>query len=156
MIGRTAPAVLIVAVIALSGSGCGSSTLSARALRTQARRLCAAAIRRSDRIAMPGSNGGGATFLAHGITIFRSELGALRKLAPPRALVSAYRTSLGDSAQQLDALIATHHDLVHGDDPVVAIKQLEVELTAINSRDRDAWRATGVPACANQQPNATA
>jgi hypothetical protein len=147
---RAATAGLTAAIIAaVSLSGCGSSTLSAKALRTRANLLCTTAVRRSYRIATPHANSGGAAFLAQGITIFGSELDALHKLAPPRNLASAYRTSLSDSAQQLDALIATHHDLVAGDDPVVAIKQLDVELAAVNARDRAAWRAVGVPACTN-------
>jgi hypothetical protein len=138
-----------MAIIALALSGCGSDTLSAPALRSQARLVCTTAVRRSDRIAMPGANPGGATFLAQGIAVFRPELGALRKLAPPRALASAYRAALADAAQQLDALIATDHNLRSGRDPVVAIKALDVELAAINARDAQAWRTVGVPACAN-------
>lgn len=147
---------LLTAIIALSLSGCGGDTLSARALRTQASLVCSAAVQRSDRIVMPGSNSGGAAFLAQGITVFRPELAALRKLVPPRRLAEAYRAALGDSAQQLDALIATNHNLQSGGDPVGAIKQLDVELGAVNARDRQAWRAVGVPACANLQPQTTA
>jgi len=138
-----------IVVIALSLAGCGSSTLTARALRARANRLCAAAVRRSNRLTMPRSDSGGAAFLARGITIFGSELDALRKLVPPQRLAGAYRISLGDSAQQLDALIATEHGLRGGADPVLAIKQLDLELGAIDARDRQAWRALGVPACTN-------
>jgi len=152
MTRRTPTAALAAGLVVLALPGCGSSTLSPRALRRQANLLCTAAVRRSDRIALPGSNLGGARFLQQGITIFGSELRALRKLPPPPALADLYRTALSGSTQQLDALIATHHDLLHGDDPVVAIKQLEVELSAVNSRDREAWRAVGVPACTNLQP----
>ena len=138
-----------VAITAVCLAGCGSGTLSAQTLRTQARRICATAIRRSDRIALPRSTAGGAAFLAQGIAVFRPELEALRKLAPPRTLAADYRAALGDSTQQLDGLVATEHDLRSGDDPVIAIKQLEVELTPIDARDRQAWRVVGAPACAN-------
>lgn len=143
---------LAVAALFVSVSGCGSDTLSARALRTQASLVCVKAIRRSNRIAIPEATSGGATFLAQGITVFRPELAALRKLAPPPGLANAYRAALGDSTQQLDALIATDLNLRRGGDPVVAIKQLDVELAAVNARDAQAWRAVGVPACANVTP----
>jgi hypothetical protein len=149
MTARAVIRCLTVAAVAASVSGCGSDTLSAQALRRQAGLVCSTAIRRSDRIAIPNATSAGATFLAEGITVFRPELAALRKLAPPHGLASAYRAALGDSTQQLDALIATDHNLRTGGDPVVAVKQLDVELAAINARDRQAWRSVGVPACAN-------
>jgi hypothetical protein len=77
---------------------------------------------------------------------------ALRKLAPPHRLAEAYRAALADANQQLDALIATDHNLQSGGDPVVAIKQLDIELAAINLRDHAAWTIVGVPACANLTP----
>lgn len=117
--------------------------------------MCAQAIRRSNRIAIPNTNAGGTTFLARGITVFRPELAALRKLTPPHGLADAYRAALGDSTQQLDALIATELYLRHGGDPVVAIKQLDVELVAVNARDAQAWRAVGVQLCANLAPGHT-
>ena len=150
---RQAVAIFTAAVTALTISGCGgASTLSARELRAQAGARCESAVRRSDRIAMPRSNSGGAAFLEQGIAIFRSELAALRKLVPPRKLAGAYRIALGDSAQQLDALIATERYLHGGGDPVVAIKQLDVELGAIDARDRAAWTAVGVAVCTNLAP----
>jgi hypothetical protein len=152
MITRAVTAALAASLIAFVLSACGSDTLSASALRRQASLLCNAAVRRSDRIAVPSSNAGGAAFLARGIAVFGPELKALRKLAPPRDLQNAYRLALSDSTQQLDALIATEHTLQAGRDPVVAIKQLDVELTAIDARDRASWQALGVPACTNLQP----
>jgi len=82
MIARAAAATVTIVALA----GCGSSTLSARALRTQASRVCITAVRRSDRIALPRSNAGGTAFLARGIAVFGPELEALRKLAPPPSL----------------------------------------------------------------------
>lgn len=149
---RIATAAIAVAITAVALSGCGSGTVSPRALRARAGRVCTASVRRSDRIALPRTNSGGTAFLAQGIKIFQSELDALRKLAPPRDLATAFHIAVSDSRQQLDALIGTEHNLRHGDDPVVAIKQLDVELGAINDRDREAWRAVGVPACTNLSP----
>jgi hypothetical protein len=140
---------LAIAALAAALAGCGRDTLTAPSLRKRATLVCAAAVRRSDRIAVPVSNAGGVGFLAEGITIFRPELAALRKLAPPPRLATPYRAALADSAQQLDALIATDHNLRNGGDPVVAIKQLDVELGPINARDRAAWREVGAPVCSN-------
>jgi hypothetical protein len=145
---RAAAGPLLIVVLVLAA--CGSSTLTAGALRMQAGRVCRTAARRSDRIALPSSNAAGGSFLADGIAVFRPELAALRRLAPPARLAAAYRAALGDAKQQLDALIATDQNLRLGGDPVVAIKQLDVELAAINIRDREAWRTVGAPACANQ------
>jgi len=146
---------LAITAVTLGLAGCGSNTLTAKELRSRANLVCATALRRSDRIATPKSNAGGAAFLDHGITVFGPELAALRKLVPPHSLAGTYRTALGDSTQQLDALIATDHNLGSGGDPVVAIKQLDVELNgagAIDVRDLQAWRAVGVPICANLPP----
>jgi hypothetical protein len=151
VIARAAAAGALIFALA----GCGSSTLSARALRTQASGVCTSAVRRGARIAPPRSNSGGTAFLARGITVFRPELEALRKLAPPRGLAVAYRAALADTAQQLDALVASEADLRGGDDPVVAIRQLYDELTAIDARDREAWNAVGAPACSNLESPAT-
>jgi hypothetical protein len=137
---------------AIALSGCGTDTLSATSLRARATAICTAAVRRGDQVTPPGSNGAGAAFLARGITIFRPELAALRRLAPPHGLASTYRVALGDTAQQLDALIATHRNLVDGHDSVVAIRQLDVELAAINARDTVAWKAVGAPVCTNLLP----
>ncbi|HEY5317531.1 MAG TPA: hypothetical protein VIJ20_06090 [Solirubrobacteraceae bacterium] len=150
MSARCVCVLLVAGLVAVLVCGCGSGTLSARVLRRQASVVCTAAVRRSDRIALPGTNSGGARFLEQGIAAFRPELEKLKQLAPPHRLAGLYRAALGDSTQQLDALIATNHDLQGGDDPVIAIKQLDVELTAINARDRAAWRSLGAPACANQ------
>ncbi|MDQ6806949.1 MAG: hypothetical protein M3065_18770 [Actinomycetota bacterium] len=149
MTRRAAKLAVIAALVAVALSGCGSGTLTAKALRQQASLVCTTAVRHSARIAMPSSNSGGAAFLAQGIAVFRPELAALKQLEPPRRLAEAYRAALGDAKQQLDALIATDHTLGTGEDPVVAIKQLDVELAAIDVRDREAWRALGAPACAN-------
>lgn len=140
-----------VAVLALmlALAGCGSSTLSPRALRLRATRICIEAIRRSDRIPLPGSTAGGAAFLARGISIFAPELARLRKLAPSRSLAARYRVALGDSGQQLDALVASEHNLRTGGDPVVTIKLLDVELAPIDARNQASWRAVGAPVCAN-------
>lgn len=146
---RLATAALAITTLALTVAGCGSATLTARALRTQASIVCTRAIRRSESIAPPRANTAGGVFLAKGIAIFGPELSALRRLAPPHALADAYRTALAAAKQQLDALIATEHNLRGGDDPVVAIKQLDVELTPVDARDLEAWRAVGVPDCAN-------
>lgn len=154
MISRTATACLAAAVTAVALCGCGSDTLTPRALRTRATALCAAAIRRSGRIPAPSSNAAGANFLAQGIAIFRPELDALRKLPPPHELAEAYRVALGDSTQQLDALIAAHSDLARGQDPVLVIHQLDVELSAINTRDAGAWQAVGAPTCSNTSATA--
>jgi hypothetical protein len=143
---------LAAIALTLALAGCGSGTLTAKELRRQANLVCTAAVRRSDGIAVPSSNAGGAAFLDQGITVFRRELVALRKLPPPRSLAEAYRAALGDSKQQLDALIATDHNLGSGGDPVVAIRQLDVELEAIDARDLQAWRAVGAPVCANLAP----
>jgi hypothetical protein len=147
--GRGVARLVAVTFGAVLLAGCGSSTLTAGELRTRATRLCTTAVLRSNEIALPASTSGGAAFLAHGITIFRPELAALRKLAPPRSLAEPYRVALADAAQQLDALVATDHNLRNGDDPVVAIRQLNLELVPIDARDTASWRAVGVPGCAN-------
>jgi hypothetical protein len=144
---RRAAWALVGAAVLLAG--CGSSTLSAQALRARATRLCREAVARSDHIHLPASNTSGGAFLAQGIAVFRPELAALRKLAPPSRLAGPYRVALADSGQQLDALVAADHNLRSGEDPVLAIKQLDVELGAINARDQASWRALGAPACAN-------
>ena len=144
---RVVPALSVVGLLALAG--CGGNALSPQALRTRATRICAQAVRSSDRIPLPASTAGGAAFLAQGIAIFGPELERLRRLVAPPKLAGAYRVALADSKQQLDALVASDHNLRAGGDPVVTVKLLDVELGPIDTRDQASWRAVGAPACAN-------
>jgi hypothetical protein len=146
---RAPTATVAAAAMAVALGGCGSGTLSPRVLRARATALCTTAVRRSDRIPAPSSNSRGAAFLAQGIGIFSTELNGLRRLAPPPGLAGSYRVALDAARQQLDALIAAHANLVRGADPITSVKQLDVELTAIDARDRGAWDALGAPECSN-------
>ena len=67
-----------LAVTALTVTGCASSTLTAKELRRQAALVCTTAVRRSDRLAVPRSNAGGAGELHAANPITAAQAAAAR------------------------------------------------------------------------------
>ncbi|MGI8715148.1 MAG: hypothetical protein ACR2NR_18590 [Solirubrobacteraceae bacterium] len=134
---------LIVVVIA----GCGANSLSAGQLRTRATRICTLAQRRTARIATPALPSQGARFLGGGVAALAPELTALRRLRAPTDLAAHYRTALTATAQELAALRSSLKGLKAGNDPVVAIKTLQTQLTPLEARAAGAWGALDLPAC---------
>ncbi len=149
--GALAPAsahgLLLVFVLAYVLAGCGTSSLSARQLRTAARRICAVAQRRTERIPTPTAPSEGESYLRRGVTVLSPELAALRRLDPPSDLALRYREALAVTGAEVQALRATLKGLRAGNDPVVAIKSLQQELGPLEPRATQAWRSLDIPAC---------
>jgi hypothetical protein len=140
----------LVLVVALGLAGCGgSSTLSTAQLHARATRTCNLARRRTNRIATPTLPGEGVRFLSRGIAALAPELTALNLLRPPTDMASDYKLALAASEGELRALRSALGGLKAGNDPVVAIKTLQQELSPLESRAHVAWSSLDLPACAS-------
>jgi hypothetical protein len=138
----------LIASLGLAGCG-GSNTLSTVALRERATRTCNLARRRTNRIATPTLPAEGARFLSRGIAALAPELTVLDLLRPPTGMASDYQRALMASHGELQALRSALNGLRAGNDPVVAIKTLQQQLTPLEARANGAWSSLGLPACAN-------
>jgi hypothetical protein len=144
------PLAAAAAVLALVVAGCGASnSLSATQLRSRATVTCNLARRRTNQIASPTLPVQGARFLSRGIAALTPELATLTTLRPPAALASDYTRALTASDRELRALRSALNGLKAGNDPVVAIRTLQQQLSPLEVRADGAWRALELPACAN-------
>lgn len=146
---RSAAGSLIAVGVALLATGCGSTSLSEKQLRSRATKLCATAAGRAGRIPTPSSAEDSLAFLTRGIDTLKPELAGLRELKAPDDLDDIYQTSLKAFGNKLDALEQTVHKLHSGEDPVVAWKTLQERLGPLESTEDGAWRALDIPACLN-------
>ena len=146
---RWACAPALVLVLALLSAGCGgSSSMSARALRSDAGRVCAAATQQLNAIPTPQVPSQGASFLRRGIAALRSELAGLSTLRPRGELAVHFSQARSATEQELKVLQSSLRGLKTGNDPIVAFKTLQTQLAPLEKRAGVAWRAVGVPACA--------
>jgi hypothetical protein len=140
----------LVLVVALGLAGCGgASTLSTAQLHTRATLTCNLARRRTNRIATPALPTQGARFLNRGIAVLAPELAALKLMRPPSDMAHDYKLALAASQGELQALRSALRGLKAGNDPVVAIKTLQQQLSPLESRAHVAWSSLDLPACAS-------
>jgi hypothetical protein len=137
-------------VLALAASGCGgSSSMSDRAFRTAAARACTMATQRLNRIPTPQVPSQGASFLRRGSAALRAELAVLSGMHPGGELGTEFGTARDATGQELAVLESSLKGLKAGNDPIVAFKTLQTQLAPLEKRAGAAWRALGVPACAD-------
>jgi len=132
---------------ALLVTGCGSHTLTDGQLRTRATRICKLATLRTDRITTPTAPGQGAAFLSRGVAALTPELTALQRLTAPDDMSGDYRDAVDATGAELAALHSTLKGLRAGNDPVVAIKTLQQELSPAEAKASSAWTTLELPAC---------
>lgn len=145
-----APALALALALVLAAAGCGSSSVvSAQAFRTAAASVCAVATQRLNRIPTPQVPSEGAAFLRRGVAALRPELAALSTLHPGGELGVHFTRARTATAQELGALRSSLKGLKAGNDPIVAIKTLQAQLAPLEKQAAAAWRAVGVPACAD-------
>jgi hypothetical protein len=135
--------------LALAAAGCGgSSSMSVRQLQTGATRVCIVATQRLNRISTPQVPSQGVSFLRRGIAALAPELTALSRLHPDGDLGVHFRQALKATEQELTILQSSLKGLKAGNDPIVAMKTLQTQLAPLEKQAGAAWRALGVPACA--------
>jgi hypothetical protein len=143
-----APALALALALAAAGCG-GSSSTSARQLRTGAARVCAVATQRLNSIPTPQIPSEGASFLRRGIAALQPELAALSAMHPDGDVGVHFRKALNATEQELKVLQSSLKGVKAGNDPIVAIKTLQTQLAPLEKQASAAWRALGVPECAD-------
>ncbi|MFZ1994068.1 MAG: hypothetical protein WAU75_08155 [Solirubrobacteraceae bacterium] len=139
-----------VLALALATAGCGGSdVMSAHQLRTGAARVCTVTAQRLNRIPTPQIPSEGAVFLRRGIAAVAPELAALSAMHPDGELGVHFRQAVSATEQELKVLQSSLRGLKAGNDPIVAIKTLQVQLAPLEAKSRAAWAALGVPGCAD-------
>jgi hypothetical protein len=140
----------LVVVLALMVAGCGgSSSMGARQLRARAVSVCRVATERLNRVPTPRVPSQGAAFLRGGIAALRPELAVLSAMHPGGELGGHFDTARKATEQELQVLQSSLKGLKAGNDPIVAVKTLQTQLAPLEKRANAAWRALGVPECAD-------
>jgi hypothetical protein len=139
---------LLVAVLVVGG--CGSSPLSLGDLRSQASRICSASSARLARIPTPASPAQAEAFLGRGIAALHPELSQLQALQPPSDDAAVYRATLTSFSTQLSYLTEAVHDLRSGEDPLIALKTVQREISTVQSQENGGWQALQIPACVSR------
>lgn len=134
-------------VVAVSITGCGSSTLSGKQLRSDATRVCSVTRTSLNRIAVPSSPTAGEPFLRHGAEALRPELTALRKLSPPKQLKPTYQRALDALTSEVAELGLADARLRDGADPVDTFHTLAGRIAALKAEANTAWTSLQIPAC---------
>ena len=114
--GKTARTVA-AALTALAAAACGSSSVSASQLSSQATSICARANRQIERIPTPSSAAGALAFLNSGIAALEPELAQLRQLQASGDAADVWRTAVRALSDQLSALQSTASQIKGGADP---------------------------------------
>lgn len=135
----------LAALVPVAFAGCGSNALSPAQLRTRATHICSAAVKQTNKIAMPTSAKGGSEFLSRGIAVIGPEVTQLRALHG----TGTFGRAVDGTAAELDALRFTLKGLRADNDPVVTIKTLQQRLASVERRTNADWRSLGIPACVN-------
>jgi hypothetical protein len=146
--GVCAAALVLVLVVAAAGCG-GSSSTGVRQLRTRAARVCMSATERLNRIPTPQVPSEGAAFLRRGIAALGPELAALSAMHPGGELGVHFDTARKATEQELQVLQSSLKGLRAGNDPIVAVKTLQTQLAPLEKQAGAAWRAVGLPGCAD-------
>jgi len=135
------------AACVLALAGCGSSSLSATALRDQAAQVCMTADRQAAAIPMPRSPAASVDFVTRGLAVLEPEIASLRVLRAPEDLDQAYTVSLDAFADKLGALTSAISRMRAGADPRGTIAVLAQCLAPLDSRKNGVWRRLDIPAC---------
>jgi hypothetical protein len=144
--GRQACVPMLALALATAGCG-GSSSMSARQLRTDAGRVCTVATQRLNAIPTPQVPSDGSSFLRRGTAALKPEISALAALHPTGEMATHLRQAQMATEQELKVLQSTLKGLRAGNDPIVAFKTLQTQLAPLEKQAGAAWRALGVPAC---------
>lgn len=128
-------------------TGCGTVPASVIDLRREARVICVRTNRSLSQTSTPASPSQVPSFLARGIAHLETELARLQRLRAPRDVADVYSAALAALTRELDALRATGAALRQGEDPVLAVRDLQQRLGPLIRQANDAWTALQIPAC---------
>lgn len=134
-------------LLLLASSGCGSDSLSADQLRSQASAICTRTAAATDRIAVPSTADQGGRFLREGVARMRPALAQLRALKPPGSMSSEYARAVALGDREVALIARKAQAIAKGDDVIDAFRQLSGQLTPLANQEDVYWRALLIPAC---------
>jgi hypothetical protein len=124
--------------------------MSVRQLRNHATAVCTVAAQRLNNIPTPQLPSQGASFLRAGVAALRPKLAALKTMHPGGEEGAHFRTAVNATERELKVLQSSLTGLKAGNDPIVAFKTLQTQLAPLERQASAAWRALGVPGCADR------
>ncbi len=138
----------VLAAVIISGCGGSSGLDSPVALRRAATAIC----EHTAPVKAPPAGEPTPTqltaFLSQGTANLQSQLTRLQQLHIATGEVAdVYRDALGALASQLHALRATTSAIKQGQDPALAFKALQAQLSPLQRQADNAWTALQIPAC---------
>jgi hypothetical protein len=136
-----------LAALVLAAAGCGSPPLSDIQLSSRAGAICARADRQLAAVTTPAGAAGGKGFLTRGIAALEPAVARLQALKPPKDDSDVYMAGVNALAGELAALKRAVKAIDRGQDTVLAFRELQQELTPLESQGKGAWNALQIPAC---------
>jgi hypothetical protein len=144
-----APIAVVPAVLAALALGaCGSDSLTAGELRTQASAICARSAAAAERVALPAGEDGGGRFLRDGLRRLQASLAQLEALKPPSELRDSYEQALHVRRREIALIARGERTIARGEDAVATFRSLQTALAPLESLEGATWRALQVAACA--------
>lgn len=138
----------VLAAVIISGCGGGSSLDSPVALRRAATAICKHTAPVKAPPAGEPSSRQLTAFLSNGTANLEGQLGRLQKLHFATGEVGdVYHDALLALSSQLGALRATTAAIKRGQDPALAFKALQAQLSPLEKQADNAWVALQIPAC---------
>jgi hypothetical protein len=137
-----------LAAVILSGCGGSSGLDSPVALRRAATAICKSTAPVKAPPAGEPSSKELTAFLSEGTSNLQSQLTRLTQLHSATGEVGdVYRGALGALSSQLRALRAATAAIKRGEDPALAFKALQAQLSSLQQQADNAWVALQIPAC---------
>ena len=147
MLRRSPSAFVPLLLLLLALGGCGSDSLSADQLRSQASTICTRTAAATDRIAVPSTADQGAAFLLQGVGRMRPALAQLRRLKPPGSMSKEYASAVALGDREVALIARNAQAIAKGDDPIDTFRQLDSELAPLANQENAYWHALLIPAC---------
>ncbi len=141
---------ILVVVSAVLLGGCGDNRLDSGELHDKATEACNKAHQQLVKIPDPQGDAEVQPFLTNSATVMSQLSVALKSLKPPSDVQDSWNLAVGLVGEQASSLQKASRQLQQGGDPVVVIRSAADQATQSSERERAAWDALGIEACANR------
>ncbi len=146
--GRLGIALAVAAAVVVSG--CGDNRLDSGELHDKANEACNKAHQQLLKIPDPTTDAEVQPFLTNSATVMSQLSVGLKALNPPSDVQESWNLAVGLVGEQSAALQKASRQLQQGGDPIVVLRSVADQATQSAERERAAWDALGIEACANR------